>query len=689
VFHRGIQGILEVFPTWELWNMKNLRKEVLERASRLRRDPCYRKVCAWCNQGKGQVAQGLFDASAFYEQVAPRTAILALAFFLLSAASWLGLASISVAKTIPMTTKLGGLLHPRIPSFFPAKALVWTLTFVEIYMWFGAFISVNVVEALDAVWMIAPGATAIGSPFGRVCVALVSGRQELEFDHNWRIFTAGTPLEGTRRNEIFAALKYVDDLWLLSYVICISCLTYVVGCVYTFSFKLERHGRRSRFLDATVRVDNDYNVTLVPVLVNYKFLRGRTAKRDKVTSPPWWRPFSVTILAGLFKGMLVRWAQLFSCPARVQTLAWLKTCDFILLGYPYHLLRGAWRKVPDRATRRLIVRCLHIARRRNLFFLHTDAVTFAAQETVHRLSQRGIPVPQGTEVRGTRLVPLPETGDPSSSAPMGFDGKEWGKVWQPKKGGGKGGGKGATNINVTLQTPDPKKKEKKRKKKKDRKRSRSSSSSSTSSSDSDSSSDTDSNSDSGHDKKKKKKKKKKSKKEKKGNKDTKKDKKTRRRDQKKYQKQLETGISDLLKENTKQLGEVVKTAAAELKSSTSASTMGSGGLLRGGGLGGGGVLGGGGAGTGVGVPSAAVVTLRDAVIHVFASTKDLTGILAPAASFMDVSNLVHDACTKNDVISVLIDNCGEAYSQEERRRNDKGSFVRTLIDHLKQQNGLS
>lgn len=164
-----------------------------------------------------------------------------------------------------------------------------------------------------------------------------------------------------------------------------------------------------------MNIGPNHAVDVYPVLVNSRFLRGKAASLERVTSPPWWAPYSVSILAGIFTGMLTRWPQIATHPSRIRKRAWMKTSEFILFGYQYKSLRAAWRESPSRAVRRGIIRSLRIARRRQLSYHETTAVALAAQVTQARLAAKGI-FPPGQGERGDEH-PHRGSVSPSDSSP--------------------------------------------------------------------------------------------------------------------------------------------------------------------------------------------------------------------------------------------------------------------------------
>ena len=127
------------------------------------------------------MTSGGLDAVAFYEQVAPEESTKALYELKTEILEESGLQQIAVRKSQPMTTKLGGQKVDR-RSFFPMKATIWVFTFVELLIFYSMTISVSLVHMLGSIWLLPPGQTSIGNPFGGIAVALVSGREERRYD---------------------------------------------------------------------------------------------------------------------------------------------------------------------------------------------------------------------------------------------------------------------------------------------------------------------------------------------------------------------------------------------------------------------------------------------------------------------------------------------------------------------------
>lgn len=344
--HRATQGLLETLSSYELRALKDLFSVIRERVLPLNNDLQHKSTCMKCGKTKKDVTSGSLDADAFYEQVAPEDSIKALYELTTELSEETGHQQIAVRKSQPMTTKLGGQKVDR-RSFFPMKATTWVFAFVELLIFYSMIISVNLVHMLGSIWLLPPGQTSIGNPFGRIAVALVSGREKRRYDRGWSLRTAGTPLGAFQRHEIIAFVKYVDDLYYCTFVLCQECAKLILPDVYSFNMSPATEGDNPKFLDVLVRVKHDKSIFLTPVIHNNTFLAGEGGPRERSSIPPWWAPLSITVLAGIFTGSLVRWRSVTKDQNRIRILAWRRTTALITLGYTFTALRAAWRKVRD------------------------------------------------------------------------------------------------------------------------------------------------------------------------------------------------------------------------------------------------------------------------------------------------------------------------------------------------------
>lgn len=666
--HRAIQTLIQFFPTIELWGVSKQYSTMKGAVDGLDDNHLFLTECKRCGGEKDCVLCGTVDAPAYYETVPPGLSVNALIFYIVRAWRTSPFRHVGVRRSKKLEAKLcTPRQDPLINDYFPESAGTWTFSFIEMLLYYAAYINWRFTQAFGAVWVCPSTATMIGNPFGRIAVALVSGRAALEFDEAWNTYVQGTPLEGTTREEVLGMVMYVDDVFFCSYVLCMKCFLLMLQDIFPNTFDITTQGRTTRFLDAKVYLDRFRNMRLTPVLKNQLFLEGHVGKPDHQSIPPWWSGFSVATISGIFQGSITRWFQLTPKERLVTHLAWLRTVEFLMLGYSVRLLRKAWRRVSFFDIRRLAIRALAIVKRRNLGFDNITAVAFAAQE----LKRKGIATTKDSNnTDDSEHVPSPSHPEhlPHLSSPsdhhhptMGWSrrgGKGgWTEGGSSSSGhGGKGAGKGWT-INVHTSPAD--KKDKKHKK---RRRSRSSSGSS-SSSRSSSSSGSSSSGDSKKDKKEKKKERKAEKKRlKKMPRKERKAEKTRLRAERKKQKKFQEGLEKILKDTSTSLGGVMRDA---MKEQTKAIT----------------------AVTAKAPPPAldpAIAALSATVITLCAGEEDLTGKLNGVTSVADITTAVNDELSKSQLIRIMETANQKLYTYQDKRQ-EKKYFVKELMSFAEAQ----
>ena len=139
-----------------------------------------------------------------------------------------------------------------------------------------------------------------------------------------------------KREQVVGCEVYVDDWRGHSLVVCEACLDSLPGKVFRVGFEPAKDRRRYLDMKASYvqrRPGTKPSLVLRPVLKNDLPLRGKQSHWTQQAIAPWWSPYSVHLLAGIFYGYLIRYRQIIlNERARINALG-LMTSEYIFLGY--------------------------------------------------------------------------------------------------------------------------------------------------------------------------------------------------------------------------------------------------------------------------------------------------------------------------------------------------------------------
>ena len=140
--------------------------------------PQYEKKRIVCGGKKEPVTSLVQDAPQAYELMEPREAIRDLRWCMALAVTLFGFSTVTFVEANPAASFLGGALASSRLFTTPTSVLA----FSEIHQFVAAIFLLTFVQVGDTVYR-APG-TCTGNPMGRLALASVTGRDELEMDKN-------------------------------------------------------------------------------------------------------------------------------------------------------------------------------------------------------------------------------------------------------------------------------------------------------------------------------------------------------------------------------------------------------------------------------------------------------------------------------------------------------------------------
>jgi len=219
--HRGLQLILQRTPSWEIWSLKEAAPVMRSRIASLVRPARFRRCRASCGDVEDPVTCMVIDASQFYEQTSPEDGITAVAWNMAWVTRHTCHDTVSVLDGQGARGSLGG----RIPTngFVPRNVKVMVFGFAELLSLYALCILMTLVQLGNTMWHIPH--TPIGNIMGRVTVAAISGRMEIETDLNWQQWRYALEIVSSwTRQQVIALGKYVDDLLGVSHVLCWKCM---------------------------------------------------------------------------------------------------------------------------------------------------------------------------------------------------------------------------------------------------------------------------------------------------------------------------------------------------------------------------------------------------------------------------------------------------------------------------------
>ena len=161
---------------------------------------------------------------------------------------------------------------------------------------------------------------------------------------------------------VIFCLRYTDDLFTMSRVLCSRCQIEIASSIYPFDFDISDQGSSANWTDIRVRSSSTGQVLLSPKTKNTGFAWGRDSQKEKDSLPPPYFSRGVRTDAAILKGMMKRWFQVTPSSHVVLRRAWQKTTEYLLAGYSTRYMRTVWGSLPDSYVRREVFRLLDSAK---------------------------------------------------------------------------------------------------------------------------------------------------------------------------------------------------------------------------------------------------------------------------------------------------------------------------------------
>ena len=347
-----MQIVLMRLPTFESWDMGSAPQAILRGHKQLLFLDDFHDTCIRCGCPKAAIEMVASDAGQFYEQVSPALAISSLN------ACFYKVAEETCENTVTQVAGRGVIGHVggATPEFVPRTKKLLVVRFSELLMWFSLIITSSFVQILDLIFHVKH--TPIGSPFGKVSVSCVAGWLEFCWVKSrpylhWKWWPFGV-----QWHRVMFCLRYTDDLFTMSRLVCSKCQFEISSAIYPFSFDISDSGSSANWTDIRLRGTVHGKILLAPKTKNSGFAWGRDELKEKDSLPPPYFPRGVRTDAAIMKGMMKRWFQITPHSHIVLRCAWQKTVEYLVAGYSPRYMRSVWGSLPDTYIRRELFRLL-------------------------------------------------------------------------------------------------------------------------------------------------------------------------------------------------------------------------------------------------------------------------------------------------------------------------------------------
>ena len=337
---RAVQGMMQLsMVTFESWTMSSIGSDLDEAMSSLGPHYGYCVECArlGCETPVPPLAFCTLDADQAFESVMSEDAEKAFEVVLrryvhCHGESWISIGKGRKADAVPGIRQFGcGRTNFRIVSL---RASVWA----GLRLQFSALGSIIAQQR----------GQSIGGIFAKCALSLVAGT--LEF--LWLSSPSQRGHCGFHHSaSAFRALRYVDDILLISRQLCSAHLVSSINSVYQgrLAFTVVDYGPQVEWVDLALSISDAGGLCIalkspnVPWIIN-----SSNTPRSKGTIIPYpgAPPSPLQHLSSILDSRLVRGSAL-NCPIQVGiTRALHDVTEFALLGYPYRLVRALAHKVP-------------------------------------------------------------------------------------------------------------------------------------------------------------------------------------------------------------------------------------------------------------------------------------------------------------------------------------------------------
>ncbi|CAK0822235.1 unnamed protein product [Prorocentrum cordatum] len=315
---RSYETLLKRFsPGFEVWRLRDAAPTLRDGIAKLRAHPngsgctCFRR-----GSRKLPVEGVVADAGQFFESVRASDADAAAALFRRAAHSGAP-DRVTVSRSMRRRAFLGGRLdNPRHD--------LKTFAFMELALCLAAFARMTFVSVGDVV------AEFTGVPIGgfmrKVRCSLILCRWETEWDEDDAHLQAQCFVPpGWRWSDAAACSRYVDDMIMLSRVLCRTCLEDALKCMHDVPFELSPRSRRLKWLDLTVDLDS-LMIDLFPKAFS--------------TAPAW--ASSPSALRAHVLSRVARWREVGMCLDQVIHHSARLVADLKARGWAPHHFRHVW-----------------------------------------------------------------------------------------------------------------------------------------------------------------------------------------------------------------------------------------------------------------------------------------------------------------------------------------------------------
>ena len=261
--HRAIDTLIKkVSPGAEVWGLDDAALRLQHGLSKLHVSPCSH-TCLCCSNVKQPLTAVVADASQFYEEVEPLSAVAALGEILVRAASkgWTGVFVGRAKKRQAFLSSGGSFPHSKF-CFFGFKTLLSC---------FHAAMAIPFVSFGKVVCKMK--GVPIGGLCSKIATSAVLTEQEEEWFHRLRaIGHSGFRFPHTDLSSTCLHLRYIDDVLLASKTWCRTCLLKYLSQCYSVSFEAAPEKVAITWLDMVLDCDTG--------LVKPK-------KKQVAVPPPW------------------------------------------------------------------------------------------------------------------------------------------------------------------------------------------------------------------------------------------------------------------------------------------------------------------------------------------------------------------------------------------------------------------
>lgn len=239
---RALETMTKKFiPGFEVWRLREAASDLRSSLSHLHRPRTCCNQCFRCHGPKNRFEGLVADAGQFFESVQASEADEAFLFLIQRAVAAGSPATITVFRSARRRAYMGGSVGD------PSRSKA-TFDFLELGMCLAAFVRLNLARVGDAV--VKFSGVPIGGHLSKAVCSLILCRAETEWYNNRDYLVRARYVPpGLSWSEVTSCKRYVDDVILISAILCASCLRAALSEIYPVEFEVASSGTTLAWLD--------------------------------------------------------------------------------------------------------------------------------------------------------------------------------------------------------------------------------------------------------------------------------------------------------------------------------------------------------------------------------------------------------------------------------------------------------